>query len=178
MEPFCGLEKTIPLNHDKHEDNGWIRVRLNFQPEIIVKSRAKTSTFSTPGRPLTQLDASPLQTRKSIFHGVTRVFGRGGNHGSDNGSIIDVTEMGNDQASRQIGVGDDIFTAPGEGVSGAGGRGVGHLTEPRIVKVTVIEAKDYNPCGDSLRPYVILKLGDKEHKTSSRPKSASSECSW
>ena len=66
-----------------------------------------------------------------------------------------------------MGVGEDVFSTPGKGITGAG-----------TLKVTVIEAKDYNPGGDSLKPYVILKLGDKEHKTSHRPKSSSSECSW
>lgn len=183
VEPFRGLEKTITLNHDKHGDKGWIRVHLNFQPEIIVKSRAKTSTFSTAGRAMTQVSALPLQAGKGVFHGVTRVFGRGGNHSSDDGSIIDVPEMGTGQASQpvganSIGAGENVFTTPGKGIYGAGGHGNGHLTEPGIVKVTVIEAKDYNPGGDGLKPYVILKLGDKEHKTAHRPKSTSSECSW
>jgi len=71
-----------------------------------------------------------------------------------------------------------VFTGPGQGISGSGKHADGHLTDPGIVRVTVIEAKDYNPGGDSLRPYVIMKSGDKEHKTSHRPKSASSECSW
>lgn len=183
VEPFRGLEKTITLNHDKHGDKGWIRVHLNFQPEIIVKSRAKTSTFSTAGRAMTQVGALPLQAGKGVFHGVTRVFGRGGNHSSDDGSIIDAPDMGTGQASQPIGansmgVGENVFTTPGKGISGAGGHGNGYLTEPGIVKVTVIEAKDYNPGGDGLKPYVILKLGDKEHKTTHRHRTTSSECSW
>jgi hypothetical protein len=186
VEPFHGTEGSIPLSHDKHGEKGWIRVNLNFQPEIIVKSRAKTSTFSTAGRAMTQVGTLPLQAGKGVFHGVTRAFGRGGNggnHSSDDGSIIDIPEMAPGQASKPIGaggvgVGEDVFTGPGQGISGAGGQGNGHLSEPGIVKITVLEAKDYNPSGDSLKPYVILKSGDKEHKTSHRPKSASSECSW
>ena len=182
VEPFRGMEKKIVLSHDKHGDKGWVRVHLNFQPEIIVKSRAKTSTFSTAGRAMTQVGALPLQAGKGVFHGVTRAF-RGGNHSSDDGSIVDVAEMGTGQASQPIGangigVGENVFTGPGQGVPGTGGYANGHPTEPGIVRVTVIEAKDYNPGGDSLKPYVILKCGDKEHKTSHRPKSAGSECSW
>jgi hypothetical protein len=172
------------LIHDKHGDKGWIRVHLNFQPEIIVKSRAKTSTFSTAGRAMTQVSSLPLQAGKGVFHGVTRVLGRGGhggNHSSDDGSIVDVAEVTSGQASKPIGaggigVGENAFTGPGQGISG--GQGNGHLSEPGIVKVTVLEAKDYNPSGDGLKPYVILKSGDKEHKTSHRPKSTGSECSW
>ena len=185
VEPFRGLEKTIPLSHDKHGDKGWIRVHLNFQPEIIVKSRAKTSTFSPAGRAMTQVGALPLQTGKGVFHSATRVFGQGSHYSdsSEDGSIIDVAETGTGQASQPIGangmgVGENVFTGPGQGISGAGGHGNGHLTEPGIVRVTVIEAKDYNPGGDGLKPYVILKSGDKEHKTSHRPKSTGSECSW
>ena len=63
---------------------------------------------------------------------------------------------------------------PGQGVSGSGK----HTTKPGIVRVTVIEAKDYNPGGDSRRPYVILKSGDEEHKTSHRPRLTGAECSW
>ena len=186
IEPFHGIDQTIPLVHDKHGDKGWIRVHLNFQPEIIVKSRAKTSTFSTAGRAMTQVGALPIQAGKGVLHGVTRAFGRGGgggNHSSDDGSIIDVPEMTPGQASKPIGAGGigvdgDVFTGPGQGISGAGGEGNGHLTEPAIVKVTVLEAKDYNPHGDGLRPYVILKSGEKEHKTSHRHKSMSSQCNW
>lgn len=183
VEPFRGLEKTIILSHDKHGDKGWIRVHLNFQPEIIAKSRAKTSTFSTAGRAMTQVGALPLQAGKGVFHGVTRVFGRGGNNSSEDGSIVEVPDMGSGQASQPIGangygVGEGVFTGPGQGISGAGKRADGPSAEPGIVRVTVIEAKDYNPGGDSLKPYVILKSGDREHKTSHRPKSASSECSW
>ena len=136
---------------------------------------------------MTQVGALPLQAGKGVFHGVThgvtRVFGRGGHDSSEDGSIVDVAAMGSGQASQPIGangigVGESVFTGPGQGISGSGKHADGHLTEPGIVKVTVIEAKDYNPGGDSLRPYVILKSGDKEHKTSHRPKSASSECSW
>lgn len=187
IEPFHGIEKTISLVHDKHGDKGWIRVHMNFQPEIIVKSRAKTSTFSTAGRAMTQVGSLPLQAGKGVFHGVTRAFGRGGNGEShspeDDGVIIDVPEMASGQASKPvgaggIGVGENVFTGPGQTISGAGGQGNGHLSQPIIVKVTVLEAKDYNPSGDSLKPYVILKSGDKEHKTSHRPKSTGSECSW
>ena len=177
------MEKTVRLSHDKHGSKGWVRVHLNFQPEIIVKSRAKTSTFSTAGRAMTQVGALPIQAGKNVLHGVTRVFQRGGNNSSDDGSIVDVAEMGSGQASQPvgangIGVGENVFTGPGQGISGAGKHADGHLTEPGIVRVTVIEAKDYNPGGDSLKPYVILKSGDKEHKTSHRSKSTSSECSW
>ena len=54
VEPFRGLEKIVPLNHDKHGNKRWIRVYLKFQPEIIVKSRAKTSTFFSAGRAMSQ----------------------------------------------------------------------------------------------------------------------------
>jgi len=77
-----------------------------------------------------------------------------------------------------MGVGESVFTGTGHGISGAGGGANGHPAEPGIVRVTVIEAKDYNPGGDSLKPYVVLKCGEKEHKTSHRPKSTGSECSW
>lgn len=161
---------------------------MNFQPEIIVKSRAKTSTFSTAGRAMTQVGSLPLQAGKGVFHGVTRVFGRGagvhgGNHSSDDGSIVDVAEMTSGQASMpigtdRIGVDESVFTGPGQGVSGAGGQGNGHISGPGVVKVKVIDAKDYNPNGDALKPYVILKSGDKEHKTSHRSRSTGGECSW
>ena len=135
---------------------------------------------------MTQVGALPLQAGKGVLQGFTRALGRGGhggNHSSDDGSIVDVGEMAPGQASKPIGAGgigfgEDVFTGPGQGTSGAGGQGNGHLPGPAIVKVTVLEAKDYNPSGESLKPYVVLKFGDKEHKTSHRPKSAAPECSW
>ena len=45
LEPFEAAERTLPLVHDKHGEEGSIQVRLMFQPEIIVKSRKNTSTF-------------------------------------------------------------------------------------------------------------------------------------
>ena len=45
-----------------------------FQPEIIVKSRKNTSTFSTAGRAMTQFGGLPVQAGKGVFHGVTGVF--------------------------------------------------------------------------------------------------------
>lgn len=135
---------------------------------------------------MTQVGALPLQAGKGVLHGVTRALGRGGhggNHSSDDGSIVDIGEMESGQASKPVGaggvgVGEDVFTGPGQGISEAGGQGNGHMTEPAVLKVTVLEAKDYNPSGDGLRPYVILKCGEKEHKTTHRSKSTASECGW
>ena len=180
------MEKSIPLIHEKHGEKGWIKVHMNFQPEIIAKSRAKTSTFSTAGRAMTQVGSLPLQAGKGVFHGFSRVLGRGGhggNHSSDDGSIIDVAEIAPGQASKPIGaggigVGENVFTGPGQGISGADGQGNGHLSEPGILKVTVLQAKDFNPDGEGLKPYVILKSGDKEHKTSHHRRSADSQCTW
>ena len=127
---------------------------------------------------MTQVGALPLQAGKGVFHGVTRVFGRGGgggNHSSEDGSIIDVAEIGPDHAPGPIGAGE---SGPDHGISDTGGRENEHLAEPGVVKVTVLEAKDYNPSGEALKPYVVLKSGDKEHKTSHRAKSTGSECSW
>ena len=137
-------------------------MHLDFEPEVVVESRAKTPTSSTTDGAMIRVGALPVQTRESGFRDVTHAAGQGNNNSSGSSTTSGVLEMG-----------------PGQGISGAGERANGHsVIERMAVRVTVVEANGYNPDGAILRPYVILKWGDVEYNTFTGPWSTGSECSW
>lgn len=70
LEPFEAINETITLSTTKHGVKGSVRVRLVFQPAIIVKSRKNTSTFSTAGRAVTQVGSIPLGVGKGVAKGA------------------------------------------------------------------------------------------------------------
>lgn len=72
LEPFEVLEKSLPLSHPKLGNHGSVRVRLVFQPAIIVRSRKNTSTFSTAGRTVNNLGHVPLNVGKAVGKGAFR----------------------------------------------------------------------------------------------------------
>lgn len=173
MEPFVGVEKELPLSHSKYGEKGRVSLRLMFQPEIIVKSRKNTSTFSTAGRAMTQIGHIPGAAGKGVIHGVTGVFRRVGGSGTDSDSDDERTAALKNlpaagQASQAIGgvVGGalDPAAAAFPGTNGSPYQGDGqHLTEPGTLRVTVLDAKDLSM--NDIKPYVTVRVGDKEQKT-------------
>ncbi|KAH8086661.1 tricalbin [Cristinia sonorae] len=189
IEPFEPVERTIPLYSDKHGQQGHVTVRLNFRPEIIVKARKNTSTFSTAGRAMTQIGALPVGAGKGVVHGFTGVFKRDRNKSttsesedeaitptpatavimpplqekkSDGGlsSRRSIPELAAGQASRPLNgstLSTSGFTAAAPDDDGDGQQREG------ILRVTVIDAKDITMT--DVKPYVTLRVGDKERKT-------------
>jgi hypothetical protein len=205
MEPFHGTERTVALAHTKHGDAGSLSVTLLFQPEIIMRTRKNTSTFSTAGRAMTQIGTAPLSVGKGVFHGVTGIFkhGGGGNgspggadsseedlnaHAQVRGAVPDLpgTQMSQPVgAGEGMGMGPSITSAAATGAappmppvpaSGSGGSlSVSVPVEPGLLRVTVLEAKDIYSGPESVKPYVSVRVGEREFKTKHAGKTVAPE---
>ncbi|TFL06303.1 C2 domain-containing protein [Pterulicium gracile] len=169
LEPFQASEQRLLLNSSKFGQKGAVRVRLLFQPEIIARSRQKTSTFSAAGRAMTQFGGIPVGAGKGVFHGAKKVFGRGGNHTDEEDERVPNIAPG--QASHPVGPGYDASEAKSAFPTDASSNGAPQ--QPGTLRVTVLEAKDIAP--GELKAHVVLRLGDKEHKTKHSSKSATPE---
>lgn len=137
-----------------------------FQPEIIAKSRKATSTFSTAGRTVTQIGGLPVHAGKGVIHGVAGVFGR--KHEKERESL---PELPVGQASQPAGQPD--LPEVGAATAFPASPTDGGSQEPGTLHVTVLGAKDLS-ASDS-KPYVAIRLGDKEYKTKHTGKTANPE---
>ncbi|KAI0344135.1 tricalbin [Trametopsis cervina] len=169
IEPFVGIERDIPLSHAKHGDKGSISLRLMFQPEIIAKSRKNTSTFSTAGRAMTQIGHIPVGAGRGVFHGVTGVFRRGGGSGSEEeeDDRASYKNLPAGQASQAIDSVTGVLSPLNTGSvtfppSNGNGNGL-QAGELGTLRVTVMDAKDLST--HEIKPYVTVRVGDKEQKT-------------
>ena len=171
LEPFVSVERELPLTHAKHGEKGRVSLRLMFQPEIIVKSRKNTSTFSTAGRAMTQIGHIPGAAGKGVIHGVTGVFRRVGGSGTDTESederlapLRSIPAAGQATQDTSI-VGGALH--PGTAFPATNGspqQANGQLyAEPGTLRVTVLDAKDLST--NDVKPYVTIRVGDKEQKT-------------
>ena len=199
LEPFEATSLDAPVIHHKGGDRSTLSVRMLFQPEIIARTRHKTSTFSTAGRAITQVGGLPFAAGKGVIHGGGAVAG-GVAHGigsvggfagrriglmkkekSGKEVLAEATEPENGQPGGKASLG---FAVPAGQVSQPtdvdGGVGVPTgatnttlppgmgrpCSEPGVLAVTVLAAKDLKSKeGSGTKPYVLLKMGGKVHKT-------------
>ncbi|KAF7339989.1 hypothetical protein MVEN_01916600 [Mycena venus] len=105
FEPFEAIERTLDLRSSKGQQ-GHVRVRLRFEPDIIAKSRKNTSTFSTAGRAMTQFGGLPVTAGKGVLHGVTGVFKKGNK--DEDSQPVPVTDVAPGQASHPVGQPDTL----------------------------------------------------------------------
>jgi hypothetical protein len=70
LEPFIAEERIVHLSNGKSGEKGTIRVNLVFQPEVIMRERKNTSTFSNAGRTMTMVGAAPIAVTKGVGKGV------------------------------------------------------------------------------------------------------------
>ncbi|CAE7115005.1 unnamed protein product [Rhizoctonia solani] len=166
LVPFEVISRQIPLSSAKHGEKGIIQIRMVFRPEIIAKARTKTSTFSSAGRAMTQVGGVPLGAGRAVGRKIGGLFGR------DKDSSEDLPEVPPPPP--------DTEPAPAANGNGAANGSVGSATGlavkppsspapgPGTLKVTLHRAKDLTGVedGDVAKPYVILKIGDKDHKSS------------
>ncbi|KXN83626.1 hypothetical protein AN958_01192 [Leucoagaricus sp. SymC.cos] len=166
IEPFTSTERVLPLTHTKHGTHGQIRIRLLFHPEILAKSRQKTSTFSTAGRAVTQIGALPVTAGKGVFAGVTSVFKRGD---KDHDDVPPVPDLPSGQASHPVGAVGGMGTQAEAFPQNTQNLSVDGSTaaQPGSLRVTVMDAKDIAP--HETKAYVTLRVGDKESKTKHTP---------
>jgi Ca2+-dependent lipid-binding protein len=168
IEPFQAVERSLKLVINKLGEKGQIRLRLVFQPEIIVKSRKNTSTFTSAGRAMTQIGGLPVDAGKGVLRGVAGVFKRGDR---DHAEVATIPDVHSGQASQPVGISEHLeavstsfpSTPPNEVAT----------NEPGALRVTVLDAKDFN--AGEIKPYVVLRLGDKEFKTKHTSKTATPE---
>ncbi|KAI0374503.1 tricalbin [Pilatotrama ljubarskyi] len=170
LEPFTAVERTLPLTHDKHGEKGEVRVRLLFTPEIIVKTRKNTSTFSTAGRAMTQLGHLPVGAGKGVFHGVTGVFKKHGSNSSSDSEEERSPELPAGVVSKQVDYAAEGTTPAAFPTVNDGGA---HSQVPGTLRVVVKDAKDLSMA--DIKPYVVVRVGDKEHKTKHAHKTAAPE---
>ena len=157
---------------------GRIRVALTFQPEIIAKTRKNTSTFSTAGRAVTQIGSVPFSGAKGVVHGVgsvgakaTGIFRK--DHAKNEPSVTSVSEALPPEAG-QVSRSVPSEVQPAKFPSEAGTSAAPSSPESGVLKVTVLTAKDLSINGD-IKPYVVLRLGDREQKTKHTSKSSTPE---
>ncbi|KDR84854.1 hypothetical protein GALMADRAFT_107257 [Galerina marginata CBS 339.88] len=166
LEPFEAQEHTINLISTKHGEKGEIRIKTVFQPEIIAKSRKATSTFTSAGRAMTQIGAAPVTAGRGVFHGVTGVFKRDKDHPEPLAAAVPA-DLPSGQTSQPVGVSDHMqmpnAAAAATFPSAPATENPAATHEPGALRVTVLDAKDL-PVHDA-KPYVTLRLGDKEFKT-------------
>ncbi|EGO02737.1 hypothetical protein SERLA73DRAFT_165692 [Serpula lacrymans var. lacrymans S7.3] len=176
VEPFQGTERIIYLA-DKHDDKkGQIRISLMFQPEIIVKTRKNTSTFSAAGRAMTHLGSMPLDAGKGVIHGVGGIFKKEfGKHDKHDSESSHTPELPSGQASQPIQshiMGGITAAFPSLSADRQSSNS-GPPSEPGTLRVTVLDAKDLSS-SDS-KAYAVVRIGDKEHKTKHAGKSSTPE---
>ncbi|KAF9023422.1 tricalbin [Hymenopellis radicata] len=173
VEPFEALERDIQLSSAKHGKKGQVHIRMMFQPEIIAKSRQKTSTFSSAGRAMTQIGGLPVSAGKGVIHGITGLFG-----GKDDDDTRHthhappVPSAPAGQASHPIGQPDSEGAKAFPTVKSMGSL-EGTSQDPGTLRVTALDAKDLS--SSESKPYVTIRVGDREVKTKHVGKTATPE---
>jgi Ca2+-dependent lipid-binding protein len=176
LEPFEASEIDVPIQTIKHGSRGYVRVRLVFSPEMIMRSRKNTSTFSAAGRTLTSVGTAPIAVGKGVGKGVF-AGGKGVAHG--------VGALGG-FAGRKVGLvrkkdrsGHDVFVEePFEEVdniateetgerdvystSGASFEAPDHTREPTDSPRTISKKQSYASFGEGKRNVSVTCLKGKE----------------
>ncbi len=163
IEPFLASEQIVKLSSNKHGQRGQIRLRLVFQPEIIAKSRKATSTFSAAGRTMTSIGGLPVTAGKGVLSGVAGVFKQKENRQDDVVASIPAGQVVGTSDGTQI---SETNLPSSENVASG-------TAEPGTLNVTVVDAKDLSQ--NDIKPYVTVRIGEKEFKTKHTQKTMSPE---
>jgi hypothetical protein len=157
--------RAVKLSSPKHGEKGQIQVRMLFRPEIIAKARTKTSTFSSAGRAMTQVGGLPLGAGRSVGRKALGLFGRGDKDDSSDElpEVIVPTPAVEGNGTAHVAQNGSVGSAAGMGVKPPGTPTPG----PGTLKVTLHRAKDLGGIeeGDTAKPFVLLKIGDRDHKS-------------
>ncbi|TXT05904.1 hypothetical protein VHUM_03665 [Vanrija humicola] len=199
LEPFELLPLDAPVLH-QGKPAGTVQLKLLFTPQIIARTRGKTSTFSSAGRTVTNIGGAalgaPVAVGKGVIQGVGhgvgaivsapgKLFGRG-KKGTDVQANVAPNQLSNENptmAGYQVPQDRSLATAgqvsapagvinqglPGSDATTLPAGDAQAPTEPGMLTVAVLSAKDIQPAGShsasSLKPYVQLKVGSKSYKT-------------
>ena len=171
LEPLEAAERVIKLSYKKEGEHGEVRLRMLFTPEIIAKQRKNTSTFSTAGRTVTQIGALPVGAGKGVIHGVGKVGHKVGgafrfkNEAGETSTASIPEEPPSGQVSGPVGAADTANGVTMAHSAQTNGNSVDFPSEPGTLKVSVLSAKDLTSDGDTPKPYVALRVGEREQKT-------------
>jgi hypothetical protein len=140
-----------------------------------MRSRKSTSTFSAAGRTMTAIGSAPINAGKGVLHGVATVF----RHGKDSDEVHNLVGSGappapiipGTQISQPIGDGEHLKVPA---VSSSATNGYYIPAEPVALKVSVLDAKDLIG-GPDVKPYAVVRIGEKEHKTKHAGKTVAPE---
>ena len=184
LEPFESIERSIKLSHEKHGEQGEIRLRLMFTPEIIARTRKNTSTFTSAGRAMTQIGALPFGAGKGVIHGVGKVGNKVEGVFRKDHAKVEPQENGRlavdvaaGQASAPLGTLNSSNGTMFPSMSIMSGGSTAQIpNEAGTLRVSVLQAKDLStPDGDAPKPYVVVSVDGKEQKTKHVNKSLSPE---
>lgn len=190
LEPFEQKTVNVPLSTAKRGVKGEVQIRLVFKPSIIVKTRKNTSTFSSAGRAMTQVGGIPLGAGRGLVQGVgfagktmKGIFGRGDKDDEPKASL-EVPDASTARILPDIPTTGPVdytqaavtMTATAVPAAIATQEDQGGVHEYGMLKVTVLAAKDLAVApGDSVKPYVSVKVGEKELKTKHAGKTTTPE---
>lgn len=156
------MERVVKLVTPKHGEKGEVRVRLLFRPMIIAKTRKNTSTFTSAGRAMTSIGAIPLSAGLGVFHGVTHgvthVFKRDKEHEHEEM----IADLPSNQSSHPVAVPHNHVAVAATAFPSLES-GQPALIEPGTLRVTVLDAKGL--VSHDIKPYTIVRVGDREFKT-------------
>lgn len=174
LEPFESVDRVVNLSTEKHGEKGQVCIRLTFAPEIIAKARKTTSTFSAAGRAMTQLSSLPMGAGKGVIHGVGGIFKKEFlHHDKSSEGLVPpaepLPELPSRPADQTSARESAVFPSTESGPRGTGGP----PSEPGSLRVVVFSAKDLP--GNDVKPYAILRVGDREFKTKHGTKTSTPE---
>lgn len=146
-----------------------------FQPEIIMRTRKSTSTFSAAGRTMTAIGTAPISAGKGVVQGVTSVLKRG-ILGDDGHNIfgLGTSKATPDTSGPQV----SQATTDAEHLvvpavsSGTNGQSI--PSDLGNLRVSVLDAKDLVG-GLDVKPYAVVRIGEKEFKTKHAGKTVAPE---
>jgi hypothetical protein len=178
IEPLIAIERTLTLSSEKRGAKGQITIRMVFQPEIIMRTRKSTSTFSAAGRTMTVIGTAPISAGRGVLQGVASVFKRG--HSEDGPNVFGlgtvpeskaVPDISGTQVSQPVADGEHVVPVP---VVSTDTNGPSTPTDPGVLRVSVLDAKDLIG-GQDVKPYVVVRVGEKEFKTKHAGKTVAPE---
>jgi hypothetical protein len=185
IEPLTAVDTTHILSTEKHGNKGEIKINMVFRPEIIMRSRKSTSTFSAAGRTMTAIGSAPINAGKGVIQGVASGVANVFKLGKDNDEVRGPvgsgapteTNIPRTQISQPIVDGEHLEVPV---VSSSATNGYYVPTEPVALKVSVLDAKDLIG-GPDVKPYAVVRIGEREYKTKHTGKTVAPEwyvCSW
>jgi hypothetical protein len=180
IEPLIAIEHNLALSSEKRGSKGHVKVRMVFEPEIIMKSRKNTSTFSAAGRTMTAIGSAPIHAGKGVLQGVAGVFRRGRDSEDEHtpfglGIPFGLGTHPEPKAIPDI-PGTQVSQPVGDGVAAvpSSTNGYNIPSEHGILRVTVLDAKDLTG-GLDVKPYAVVRVGEKEFKTKHAGKTVAPE---